>query len=137
MKYMILCIIALSCSCNTYKNLSEEQEYSINGVWHLKNTRGGLNEINDDYDFGAITWTFDDVGQTLTVEKNNAINTLYGIEPGTYSYVIQEYNGYTYIMVEKLQFRLDALDNSSIKIIQNVLIFGVGVHGFILEFRRT
>ena len=65
------------------------QEETLNGIWNVNNISGGIAGIDNGYETGIITWTFNN--QTLTVENNAAQGNIYnGFESGTYSYLLLE-----------------------------------------------
>jgi len=80
--------LVLFTSCSNDDDNSTELE-SLNGIWNVKNISGGIAGIDNRYETGIITWTFDN--QTLTVENNSAQGNIYNrFESGTYSYLLLE-----------------------------------------------
>lgn len=122
-------------SCNNDDDASPIEP--LNGTWNLKNIVGGFAGIDDDYDTGVITWTFNNQNLMLNVENNSSQETIYsGFETGTYSYAIVENNGSEFILINDEEYGKYVIDVNGLVINQNEIQVGVGSDGFILQFER-
>lgn len=131
-RLMILGIILIT-SCSK-KDESTKLE-SRDGIWQVKNISGGFTGIDDEYETGVITWTFNN--QILTVENNENQGYIYsGFESGTYNYTVSEIDGINYIMINNAEFGSYTLSRNKLIIDQNITKSGTGVDKFILEFNR-
>lgn len=122
-------------SCNNDDDSS--QIGTVDGTWNLINISGGFAGIDDAYDPGIITWTFNNQNLTINIENNSTEENLYsGFESGTYSYSIVENNGNEYILINTAEFGNYVLSINNLKINQNEIQSGSGSDGFLLEFER-
>jgi hypothetical protein len=107
----------------------------LNGIWNVKNISGGFAGIDDDYDTGIITWTFNN--QILTIENNESQGNIYsGFESGTYYYSTNEINGNNYIIINNAEYGGFTLSVNNLTINQNETSSGSGADGFMLQFER-
>jgi len=131
---MILGIVLFT-NCNNDDDDDSTQTESLNGIWNIKNISGGFAGINDEYETGIITWTFNN--QILTVENNDIQGNIYsGFETGTYSYSSTEINGANYIIIENSEYGGYTLSTNNLTINQNETTSGSGADGFMLQFER-
>jgi hypothetical protein len=122
-------------SCNNDNDSSQIE--TLNGIWNLKNVSGGFAGINEDFENGIITWTFNSHNSTLTVENNNSQVSIYsGYENGTYPYSTVENNGNEYILINTAEVGRYILSIKNLTINENEIQSGSGADGFILEFER-
>jgi len=129
---MILSLVNFT-SCNNDDN-SNQMEI-LNGIWNVKNISGGFAGINDDYDTGIITWTFNN--QILTIENNESQGNVYsGLESGTYNYSTNEINGNNYIIINNAEYGGFTLSVNNLTINQNETSSGSGADAFILQFEK-
>lgn len=56
----------LLASCSSNDDNESTQPESLNGIWNIKNIQGGFAGIDDDYETGVITWTFNN--QTIRID---------------------------------------------------------------------
>jgi len=129
---IVVFLTILGCSSNS------SQTSVINGTWNLVNVGGGINGINDDYENGVIKWIFNrPEAFNLKVENNNFSSTEYdGLESGIYNYVILEYNGDFFLIIEGEEFGRYDLSDNNLLINQNETSTGSGADGYILKFER-
>lgn len=131
--FLIILGLLVFTSCNNDDD--SIQPVSINGVWNLKNVRGGFVNIDIDYNLGDVIWDFDLSNNTVTVQ-NNILTTgpeyIYaGPVSGTYPISIEQ-NGPTEILI---------VDNL---IVGNIILQGsnlvldgdIASDGFLAEFER-
>jgi hypothetical protein len=129
---MILSLVFFT-SCNNDDD-SNQMEI-LNGIWNVKNISGGFAGIDDDYDTGIITWTFNN--QILTIENNESQGNIYsGFESGTYYYSTNEINGNNYIIINNAEYGGFTLSVNNLTINQNETSSGSGADGFMLQFER-
>ena len=126
-------------TCNTLINCNdaedENQAENLNGIWSIKNISGGIAGIDDNYETGIITWTFNN--QILIVENNESQGNIYsGFESGTYNYSINEINGNNYIIINNDEYGGYTFSINNLTINQNETSNGSGADGFILRLVR-
>jgi hypothetical protein len=129
---MILGIVLfISCSKQDESTKLESRD----GIWQVKNISGGFAGIDDEYETGVITWTFNN--QILTVENNeNQGHIFSGFESGTYNYTVSEIDGINYIIINNAEFGSYTLSRNELIIDQNIKKSGTGADRFILQFNR-
>ncbi len=103
MRSAFVCILTASCILASCK-LDDPQEIStyefLSGAWSLVNVAGGFAGVDDDFEEGVITWTFNPANQTVLVENQNTEPVLMDILPsGTYSFEIVEREGLEELVV--------------------------------------
>lgn len=109
----------------------------IHGIWNLVNVSGGFAGINEDYESGSITWSFNSQDLTITVQNNTGqINLFSGYVTGTYPYAIIEANENVYLVINNTEFGSYIVSDTSLNINQNEFSFGTGADGFFLQFER-
>jgi hypothetical protein len=57
-KLSLLIILSLVFFTNCNSDDASNQAETLNGIWNAKNINGGLAGIDDDYEAGLVTWTF-------------------------------------------------------------------------------
>jgi len=131
----LLMILGLVVFTNCNNDDDSNQEETLNGIWNVKNISGGISGIDDDYDNGIITWTFNN--QVLTIENNESQGNIYsGFESGTYNYSTNEVNGINYITINNAEYGGYTLSINNLTINQNETSSGSGADFFILQFER-
>ena len=129
---MILGIVFFT-NCNSDDDSNQAE--TLNGIWNVKNISGGFAGIDDEYDAGIITWTFNN--QVITIVNNESQGNIYsGFESGTYNYSINEVNGNNYITINNAEYGGYALSINNLTIDQNQTSSGSGADGFMLQFER-
>lgn len=130
---LILLSLVLCISCSNEDDSTQVE--TLKGIWKVKNISGGIAGIDDKYEAGIITWTFNN--EILTVENNENQGSIYsGFENGTYNYSTSEINGVRYIMINNTEYGGFTLSINSLLINQNETSSGLGADGFILEFEK-
>lgn len=71
--YTFVCFLLLSFS--NCQSDNENQEINIEGNWQMKNIRGGLTGINENYGLGVLTLKFDSSNMSLIISKSDDITT--------------------------------------------------------------
>jgi hypothetical protein len=134
-KLSLLMILSLGFFTSCNNDDDSNQVETLNGIWNVKNISGGFAGIDDDYDSGVITWTFNN--QVLTVENNESQGNIYsGFESGTYNYSTNEINGNNYILINDDEYGGFTLSINNLIINQNETSSGSGADGFMLQFER-
>ncbi len=103
MRSALVYIVAAVCILASCK-LDDPQEIStsefLSGTWSLVNVNGGFAGVDDDFEEGVITWTFNPANQTVRVENENTEPVLMDILPsGTYSFEIAQREGLEELIV--------------------------------------
>lgn len=110
---------------------------AIDGVWNLTNVSGGFAGINENYERGTITWSFNSQDSTLTVENNSSLENIFsGYVTGSYTYAIVEANEKVYLLINNAEFGSYIISDNSMNINQNERSTGTGADGFFLQFER-
>lgn len=106
--------------------------------YNLINVSGGIEGVDDYFELGTITWTFNDETGILTVVNENIDNTKQdGLDSGDYNYSVLNSGGNSFLIV-------DSNELGSLEYITNNLIIngnetseGSGADGFIYTFSLT
>jgi hypothetical protein len=134
-KLCSLIILSLVFFTNCNSDDGSNQSETLNGIWNVKNISGGFAGIDDDYDAGIVTWTFNN--QVITIKNNESQGNIYsGFESGTYTYSINEVNGNNYITINNAEYGGCTLSINNLTIDQNQSSSGSGADGFMLQFER-
>ncbi|RIA09714.1 hypothetical protein OE09_1560 [Flavobacteriaceae bacterium MAR_2010_72] len=129
---VVVSVIVLITSCNTDDRTNQE---TLTGIWNVRQISGGVAGINDEYEPGTITWSFNN--QILIVDNNeNQGNTYSGLESGTYNFSTIEIDGVNYIIINNAEYGSYTLSIDSLTINQNQTSSGPGADGFILQFEK-
>ncbi|MGK0386592.1 MAG: hypothetical protein ACI849_001210 [Patiriisocius sp.] len=125
--------VGLLTRCNNDDDTTQ-QEYSINGVWNLKNVNGSFLPTNIDYNVGDVIWTFNETSSILFVE-NNILTTgpedIYaGLDTGSYNYKIQLDGDAQVLVIDDTERGFLVLSPNTLKIDDRAL------DGFIMEFEK-
>ena len=122
--------------CDKKDNTTQME--TLNGKWNLKNISGGFAGVDDDFEMGLVTWTFDQTSSTLSVVNNSTQEFIYsGYETGTYNYIIFSYsNGNKYMIINGTEHGKYLIQGNLLTINENELQSGAGADGFIFEFVR-
>tara|TARA_B110000902_G_C13712324_1_gene361775 strand:- start:55 stop:471 length:417 start_codon:yes stop_codon:yes gene_type:complete len=134
-KLTLIMILGIVFFTNCNSDDDSNQAETLNGIWNVKNISGGFAGIDDEYDAGIITWTFNN--QVITIVNNESQGNIYsGFESGTYNYSINEVNGNNYITINNAEYGGYALSINNLTIDQNQTSSGSGADGFMLQFER-
>lgn len=106
--------------------------------YNLINVSGGIEGVDDYFELGTITWTFNDETGILTVVNENIDDTKQdGLDSGDYNYSVLNSGGNSFLIV-------DSNELGSLEYITNNLIIngnetseGSGADGFIYTFSLT
>lgn len=135
--YILLIIVSgLFTSCDKDDEPQDEQpqqEATISGTWNLTDLHGGFAGVNEQYEPGVITWTFNEETAVLTVVNNHQGKaTVYdGYETGTYPYSTSTIEGKSVVSIDGGEFGFYTLDENEMTIDQ-----GLGTDGYIFTFKR-
>ena len=94
-------------------------DYGITGQWNLTHVSGGIDGRDLVFDPGVIIWTFNEETGMVNI-VNNSGNGLSVFQTGTYSFLIEETDGYLTISVNGMQFGNIDISANQINIDQNV-----------------
>ncbi len=134
MGLLLILSVCLFTNCNS--DADSDQTETLNGVWNLKNVRGGLQGINIDYSLGDVVWNFDLENTTLVVE-NTIVTTgpedVYaGLDSGTYNIQIVQNNETEILFIDDVERGVIVLMNGTTLKIDDDL----AADGFTTEFER-
>lgn len=135
--WLFVMLFGLSIFMGCDKKNETPQMETLNGTWNLKNISGGFAGVDDDFETGLVTWTFDEPSSTLTVVNNSSQEFIYsGYETGTYTYTIVEISGHEYMIIEGTEHGKYLIQGNLLTINENELQSGAGADGFVFEFVR-
>ena len=126
---LIIIGIGFLTSCNN--DDVDIPEKTINGTWNLRNVKGGLASINNDYQKGDIQWTFNPINNTLTVANNIGNDKAFTLHSGTYQFNIEQNVESQILFVSNNDYRMVILSMD-----QNLIITDDMNDGFTAEFNR-
>lgn len=104
----------------------------LNGTWNVANVSGGFAGMDQDFESGTITWTFDASSSMLTVANNNVlVDVIYdGLDSGTYSYSILKIDSKNHLVIDDQEFAGISFANELLFLNQNEISTGSGADGF-------
>lgn len=119
------------------ENKTELDQEDPGGSWNLINVSGGFAGIDETFEKGDITWSFDDGASTLTVLINEDSNALFtGLPEGTYTYSILEVSRKQYLIIDAIERgRLTYADNQMV-LNENDISTGSGADNFVFTFMK-
>ncbi|MBV7270127.1 hypothetical protein [Winogradskyella luteola] len=131
-KFYILILILVTLSCNNDDDAQQNNDPTLNGSWSLVNVSGRLMGLDDDYDAGLITWTFNtETSQVIVSNLNVEFVVFDGLATGTYDYVLDSTNDIQTLTVENLTLDITTFEN-----LQLILDEGIAADGFLLTFNK-
>lgn len=131
---VLLCLAVMFYGCDKDEKNNADPIY---GVWNLKNVSGGFAGVDDDFNDGAIIWTFNLQNGTLVVQNNNDSNAIYdGLDSGTYTFSILEKGQKEYLLVDNSELGGMSLLQNEMVIDQNKMSTANGADGFILKLQK-
>lgn len=126
---ILLAFCTLSCS------LGDDTEPTQSAKWNLIQITGGVAGINVTLERNVITWVFDELNGTLTVEEN-VQGESYGLIEGTYSYSFQNIANAEFIFIDGIEYGSINIGQTSFTIDQNITSTGTMADGFEFRFIR-
>lgn len=129
----IFLLALCSLSCNSDDDAQQNHEPTLNGSWSLVNVYGGFAGVDDDFETGLITWTFNSSNSEVTVTNTNTTDVIYdGFPSGTYDYeLLIPTDEDSSVKINTFSYRITTLTST-----QLVLDEGVAADGFLLTFSR-
>lgn len=140
--WVFLTIFATSItSCETSDLNTDNQKENLFlekiSQWNLTNIKGGLLGLNENYETGAVKWTFSSKNSTLSIENNNQKDAnLDIIKSGNYHYYIVNNKDMLYLYIEGLEFGHIIREQNTLKIDQGNTTNGPLTDGYILSFKK-
>lgn len=138
-KLLILLTLFISLSnCSIDNNSTNNPPQVIKIYWNLINVSGGIAGVNEDFQSGTITWTFDEPTETLTIFNNNTnVNIEDGLDSGTYSYSILNVEDKSFLVLDSNELGSIELTTNQLTINENIKSESNVADGFIYLFSRT
>ncbi len=128
---IILIAIITSCSVNN----EDDKPQVVRSEWHLKNVSGGLEGVNNDFDFNQVIWLFNESQSSLTVLNNNTNAVEDGLDSGTYIYALLDDGNNIFLIIDDNEFGSLTISNNILTIDQNITSNGSSADGFIYTFQ--
>jgi len=135
-KLCLLMILSLMLFTSCSNDDDSNQTDTLNGIWNLKNVRGGFIGVDIDFNQGEVKWDFNLENNTLIVE-NNIMTTgpedIYtGLDSGIYEIRIEENEDIESIFIDDVERGIIILLDDNLKIDDSFFTSD----GFITEFER-
>lgn len=112
---------------------------TLNGKWTLTNIKGGLKDINQNYNPGDISWTFNSKGARVIIENNltsNDVGFYNSLPTGNYNYSLYLQAITNYISIDDDEIGLAHINKDILIIDENKKSYGSEPNGYILTFNR-
>lgn len=126
--FILISIFFIS-GCTSDNSMMVTEKFS------LINVSGGFAGINENFNAGEITWTFNKQNETLSIKKNIQ-NGISGLNEGTYSYSFQNINNKRYIYLNNSEIGSVINEADKMVINENELSTGTGADGFIFQLEK-
>ncbi|MCB0446073.1 MAG: hypothetical protein KDD03_00905 [Gelidibacter sp.] len=128
-KYLFLvlfvCTLLSGCSSN------DDPTPTTTIEWNLISVTGGLAGVNDTFDPGLITWTFNSNTNTVIVVNNNTDDTLIDFfDSGTYTYVTTVVGSDVHVTIDGIEFGVITQTASQMTLDQQAL------DGYLVTFTK-
>jgi hypothetical protein len=128
----IFFIVLTSCSLS---NDTSNPKF-VKTEWHLKTVSGGIDGVNNSFDFNTVIWTFDEsLGVFYVVNNNTNTSNEDGFDSGTYTYSLQDNGNNSFITINQNEFGSLTILNKQLIINQNEKSTGSGADGYIYTFQ--
>lgn len=125
-------IILFTLSCNNDDDCPSNNNPTINETWSLINVSGGFAGVDQDFEVGIISWTFDNETQELTILNTNTDAVFDGYPSGVYDFeMITTEDSSTIVIDDSINLDINILTSN-----QLVLDEGIASDGFLYSFIR-
>lgn len=134
MKYTlyILAFTLSLLSCNNDDDTQQNTEPTLEGTWSLVNVYGGFAGVDDDFEPGLITWSFNSDSSEITVINNNTSDVIYsGYPSGVYNYEMITTATDSTLVIETTDLSITTFTNS-----QLIIDEGFTSDGFLYTLSR-
>ncbi|MCF8274967.1 MAG: hypothetical protein K9I95_14165 [Flavobacteriaceae bacterium] len=129
---IIFIIILTSCSLSS----DNSNPQFVKTEWHLRTVTGGIEGVNNSFDFKTVIWTFDEtLGLLYIVNNNTNTSAEDGFDSGTYTYSLLDNGNNSFITINQTEFGSLTILNKQLIINQNEKSTGSGADGFIYTFQ--
>jgi len=126
---ILLAFCTLSCS------LGDSDDTPRSAKWNLIKVTGGIGGIDETLELGQITWVFNEINSTLTVEEN-VVGVSFGLSEGTYSYSFENIANADFIFIDGNEYGSIEFGQTTFSIDQNITSTGTMADGFQFRFAR-
>lgn len=136
MKTMKLLALALTVGFFTGCNNDDDSngETTLEGTWKLTRVQGGFGGADEEFQSGAITWTFDFDDQTVDVVNNQPESDYDFFETGTYDFEVLSTNDPNdpcgHMIIDNLDFGCLDISSNTLKLDQQM------ADGFLITLKR-
>ena len=109
-----------------------------NTTWHLVQTNGGIQGVNDQFELGTIVWTFyENTGNLIVNNQNTDANKQDFLDSGTYTYSLETIEGQNFITIDGTEYGEITIRPNEFIIDENTKSTGDGADGFIYTFEKV
>lgn len=138
MKRILILLISSLTLINCSENVSDTQPNATEVFWSLTNTKGGVADINDNFEIGKIKWVFNEFSETLIVNNENTDNSKQdGFDTGEYSFSVSAINNELFLFIDSIEFGTFSASDTRLVINENIKTTGTSNDGFIYTFTKT
>jgi hypothetical protein len=135
---LILIISFLSLNNCSLSNDSVTTPQVIKIYWNLVNTSGGVAGVDDDFQIGTITWSFNEATEILTVVNNNTDNTKQDfLDSGEYGFSVLTVGEDLFLVIDSVEIGRFTVTSNQLIINGNETSEGTVTDGFNYTFTKT
>lgn len=138
--YKILLLFSLTVffNCSLGNDMTTNSTPQINITWHLSQTTGGIEGVNDQFETGTVVWTFYESTGSLYVENQNTDTTKQDfLASGTYSYTIDKVGEQQFITIDGVEYGEIIITDNDFTINENMKSTGEESDGFVYTFKKV
>ncbi|MFH4967634.1 hypothetical protein V8G61_05450 [Gaetbulibacter sp. M240] len=137
-KTILLISLILFLNCSLGNDTSANDVPKTNTTWHLVQTTGGIEGVNDQFELGTIVWTFyDNTGNLIIDNQNTDANKEDFLDSGTYTFSLATIEGQNFITIDGTEYGEITIGAIEFIIDENTKSTGDGADGFIYTFEKV
>ena len=137
-KTLLLFSLTLLLNCSLGNDINSNDVPKTNITWHLVQTTGGIEGVNDEFALSTVVWAFyDNTGDLIVDNQNTDVNKQDFLDSGTYTYSLATIEGQNFITIDGTEYGEIIIGPNEFVINENTKSTGDGADGFIYTFEKV
>ncbi|MFH6771665.1 hypothetical protein [Gaetbulibacter aestuarii] len=137
-KILLLFTLTLFFNCSLGNDNTTNSVPKTNITWHLTQTTGGIEGVNDQFELGTVVWTFYESTGVLYVDNQNTDTTKEAfLSSGNYTYSINQVGGLKFITIDGVEYGEIIINTNDFTINENNKSTGTESDGFVYTFQKV